>query len=102
VADGHLAIERGTAEHPDAIVSSTPDTIASLVYEGADLAEALSAGSLTVEGDAGAVERFFTLFSLPAPADAPECQPAVGAPVTELLADPQRAGIPYRAAYRRN
>jgi DNA-binding HxlR family transcriptional regulator len=75
VADGRLAIVRGSAEHPDAIISGAPDTVASLVYEGAGLAEALAAGSVAVEGDVRAVERFFTLFSLPAPADAPECSP---------------------------
>jgi DNA-binding HxlR family transcriptional regulator len=79
VADGRLAIERGSADHPDAIVSGDPDTIASLVYEGAGLAQALAAGSVTVEGDVGAVERFFTLFSLPAPADAPASELVPGA-----------------------
>jgi DNA-binding HxlR family transcriptional regulator len=83
VANGSLAIERGSAVRPDAVVSGAPDTIAALVYEGADLTEALAAGDLTVEGDVGAVERFFTLFSLPAPAEAPECQPAGAARVHE-------------------
>jgi DNA-binding HxlR family transcriptional regulator len=81
VADGRLAIERGSADHPDAIVSGAPDTIASLAYEDADLAAALTDGSLVVDGDVTAVERFFTLFSLPAPADAPAGAPATGAGV---------------------
>jgi hypothetical protein len=81
VADGGLAIERGSADHPDAIVSGAPDTIASLAYEDADLAAALTDGSLVVDGDVTAVERFFTLFSLPAPADAPAGAPATGAGV---------------------
>ena len=66
-----LTIERGHADKPDAVVSGDPDTIAGVVYEGADLAQALARGALTVEGDLPAVERFVTLFTLPAPAPAP-------------------------------
>ena len=65
---GCLTIERGHAEDPDAVVSGDPDTIAGVVYEGADLTQAMACGALTVEGDLGTVERFTTLFALPAPA----------------------------------
>jgi DNA-binding HxlR family transcriptional regulator len=71
VDSGCLTIERGHAENPDAVVSGDPDTIAGVVYEGADLTQAMACGALTVEGDLGAVGRFTTLFVLPAPALAP-------------------------------
>ena len=67
VDDGRLTIERASAENPDAVVSGDPDSIAAVVYEGADLAQAMACGSLTVDGDLSAVERLVTLFSLPAP-----------------------------------
>jgi DNA-binding HxlR family transcriptional regulator len=71
VIDRHLRVERGSADEPAAVISGDPDTIAALVYEDADLAEAISSGRLTVDGDLAAVERFTGLFSLPAPAPAP-------------------------------
>ena len=68
VADGHFEIERGGAEEPDAIMESEPGTLAALVYEGRDLADALRTGEIKIEGDRPAVERFLTLFPLPEPA----------------------------------
>lgn len=67
VADGRIEVVRGTASRPDAVIESDPDTLAALVYDGRDLAEALRSGDLKVQGDAAAVERFVTLFSLPEP-----------------------------------
>jgi DNA-binding HxlR family transcriptional regulator len=74
VANGRFEIARGDADRPDAIVEADPGTLATLVYEGRDLAEALRSGSLEIEGDRSAVERFLSLFRLPEPAS-----PAVGA-----------------------
>jgi DNA-binding HxlR family transcriptional regulator len=74
VADGRLEVERGRADRPDAIVEADPGTLATLVYEGRPLAEALRRGEVKIEGDEEAVERFLTLFPLPEPA-----APAVGA-----------------------
>ncbi len=68
VADGRFEAERGPADHPDAIVEADSSTLASLVYAGRDLAEALRSGDMRIEGDKAAVERFLGLFPLPAPA----------------------------------
>lgn len=68
VADGRFEIARGDADGPDAIVEADPGTLATLVYEGRDLAEALRSGSLEIEGDRSAVERLLSLFRLPEPA----------------------------------
>jgi DNA-binding HxlR family transcriptional regulator len=74
VANGRFEIARGDAYRPDAIVEAAPGTLAALVYEGGDLAEALRSGRLKIEGHRSAVERFLSLFRLPEPAS-----PAVGA-----------------------
>ncbi len=65
VANGRFEIARGDAYRPDAIVEADPGTLATLVYEGGDLAEALRPGGLKIEGDRSAVERFLSLFRLP-------------------------------------
>jgi DNA-binding HxlR family transcriptional regulator/putative sterol carrier protein len=74
VANGWFEIVRGDAERPDAIISTDAGTLAALVYEGRELAEALRSGEVKVEGDESAVARFVTLFPLPEPA-----APTVGA-----------------------
>ena len=68
VDDGRFEIARGSAEKPDATIETDAATLAALVYEGRDLAEALSAGEVKIEGDEAAVERFVRLFPLPEPA----------------------------------
>ncbi len=68
VADGRFEIERGGAERPDAIMESDTRMMAALVYEGRDLAGALRAGEIRIEGDMSAVERFLSLFPMPEPA----------------------------------
>jgi DNA-binding HxlR family transcriptional regulator len=69
VADGRFEIARGSAEErPDAIIEADPATLAALVYEGRQLAEALRSGDIETEGDESAVARFLTLFPLPEPA----------------------------------
>jgi ubiquinone biosynthesis protein UbiJ len=74
VDDGRFEIARGSAEKPDATIETDAGTLAALVYEGRELAEALRAGEVKIEGDEAAVERFVTLFPLPEPA-----APALGA-----------------------
>jgi DNA-binding HxlR family transcriptional regulator len=73
VRDGRFEVERGSVERPDATIEGDPATLASLVYEGRPLDEALSSGEIKIEGDRPAVERFLALFPLPEPA-----APAVG------------------------
>jgi DNA-binding HxlR family transcriptional regulator len=73
VRDGRFEVERGSVERLDATIEGDPATLASLVYEGRPLDEALSSGEIKIEGDRPAVERFLALFPLPEPA-----APAVG------------------------
>ncbi len=68
VSDGRFEIARGEAERPDATIEADSATLATLVYEGRPLAEALRSGDARIEGDEPAVERFLTLFPLPEPA----------------------------------
>ena len=68
VVDGHFEIARGVADRADATIETDPATLAALVYESRDLAEALRSGDVRIEGDRSKVERFLTLFPLPEPA----------------------------------
>ena len=68
VADGRFEVARGGTDRPDAIIEADPATLAALVYEGRELAEALSSGDIRIEGEREAVERFLRLFPLPEPA----------------------------------
>jgi DNA-binding HxlR family transcriptional regulator/putative sterol carrier protein len=68
VGDGRFEIARGGAEKADATIETDAATLAALVYEGRELAEALRAGEVKIEGDEAAVERFVRLFPLPEPA----------------------------------
>ncbi len=70
IAGGRMELTRGSADQPDAILETDPDTLAALVYGGRKLAEALRSGDLRVEGDKSVVKRFLTLFPLPGPARA--------------------------------
>jgi DNA-binding HxlR family transcriptional regulator len=68
VGGGTFKIVRGQAEQPDAVVDSSPGALASVIYGGRDLDEAIAAGDVTIQGDRSVVERLFKLFVLPAPA----------------------------------
>ena len=68
VANGRFEIVRGGADRPDATIETDPGTLAALVFEGRQLAEALRSRDLKIEGDKSAVGRFFGLFSMPEPA----------------------------------
>ena len=68
VDDGRFEIARASAEKADATIETDAATLAALVYEDRDLAEALRAGEVKIEGDEAAVERFVRLFPLPEPA----------------------------------
>ena len=68
VADGRFEIIRGVADRPDVTIEADAGTLAALVYEGRDLAEALRSGDLKIEGDESAVAHFLGLFPLPEPA----------------------------------
>ena len=68
VDDGRFEVARGAADRPEAVIETGPATLAALVYEDRDLAEALHSGDVKIEGDESAVESFLGLFPLPEPA----------------------------------
>jgi ubiquinone biosynthesis protein UbiJ len=68
VDDSRLEVVRGAAARPEAVIETDPATLAALVYEDRDLAEALHSGDVKIEGDESAVESFLGLFPLPEPA----------------------------------
>jgi DNA-binding HxlR family transcriptional regulator len=70
VGDGQFKVVRGGAGAPDATIETDPATLAALVFEGRQLAEALRSGDVKAEGGKEAVERFLSLFALPEPAAA--------------------------------
>lgn len=70
IGDGHLEIDRGAAANPDAVIETSPATLAALIYGGHKLTDALQAGEIKVEGDKSVLKRFLTLFPLPALAPA--------------------------------
>jgi DNA-binding HxlR family transcriptional regulator len=65
VADGAIDVGRGTADAPDAILETDPATLATVLWHGRKLDEALRAGEVRVEGNRRAVARFVRLFPLP-------------------------------------
>ncbi len=72
VADGFFEVDRGGIEgRPDAIIEADAGTLGMLVYGDGDLKEALRSGEIKIEGVQAAVERFLSLFPLPAPATPP-------------------------------
>jgi DNA-binding HxlR family transcriptional regulator len=68
VSGESFEVERGSIERTDAAIEADSATLAELVYQGRDLAEALRSGDVKVEGNEASVERFLTLFPLPEPA----------------------------------
>ena len=62
---GRMELIRGGAEHPDAILEGESDTLASIVYGGRKLADALRSGDLRIEGHKAVARRFLKLFPLP-------------------------------------
>ncbi|WP_309661378.1 helix-turn-helix domain-containing protein [Sphingomonas sp.] len=60
--DGEVRIGRGAIDHPDLTIAGTPSDVAAVVYAGAP------ADMITVAGDRGLMQRFITLFPMPAKA----------------------------------
>jgi DNA-binding HxlR family transcriptional regulator len=65
IADGAIAVDRGAVEAPDAIIATDSATLSALIWGRRDLAGALRAGAVTIDGDRGAVTRFLALFPPP-------------------------------------
>lgn len=70
ISEGRLLLPAGDASAPDAVLAGDPNALAAIIYGGQDLAAAVRAGQLAVDGDIGVVERFVRLFPLPEPAPA--------------------------------
>jgi DNA-binding HxlR family transcriptional regulator len=64
VADGALDVTRGSAERPDARISTDTGTLAAMLWHGRELSEALRSGDLGIDGSRRAVTRFLGLFPL--------------------------------------
>lgn len=65
---GEVRIGRGEVESPDAVIAGEPSAIASIVYGGRALDEAVAAGDLEVQGDRELIRRLPACFPLPEPA----------------------------------
>ena len=65
VAGGRLEAARGSADTPDAVVSSDPGTLAAVLWHGRPLAEALRTGDVEIDGSTPAVKRFLGAFPAP-------------------------------------
>jgi DNA-binding HxlR family transcriptional regulator len=76
VEDGRLAVTRGDAEAPAAIVETDTGTLAAVLWHGRPLRDAVAAGTLSVTGDPAAAERLVALFAAPVPVvtDAPRAR----------------------------
>jgi DNA-binding HxlR family transcriptional regulator len=70
VAGDQFEAVRGDADQADATIDTDPDTINAVLWKGRPLADAQRSGTLTIEGDKAAVERFARLFPMPEPAAA--------------------------------
>jgi DNA-binding HxlR family transcriptional regulator len=65
VAERAIELERGSADDPDATIAADAATLSAVIWNGRDLAAALDAGDLAIEGDRRAVTRFLGLFPHP-------------------------------------
>jgi DNA-binding HxlR family transcriptional regulator len=68
VADDAIEVARGGAHQADATIDTDADTLAAVLWEGRPLAHAQRSGTLTIEGEQTALERFVRLFPMPEPA----------------------------------
>ncbi len=67
VAGGRLALERGAAQRPDAVISTDAATLRSVVFGGLPLTAAAAAGDVKITGDEHAATRFVRVFPRPIP-----------------------------------
>ncbi|HEX6021283.1 MAG TPA: winged helix-turn-helix transcriptional regulator [Solirubrobacter sp.] len=65
IADGTIDIERGEAEAPDVIITTDTPTLRALLWDQRELADALDAGEIAIDGDRELAARFLTLFPQP-------------------------------------
>jgi len=65
IAHGAIELDRDGAGEFDAVIETDTGTLSAVVMQGRELADAVDAGDLRIDGDRGAVERFVTLFRSP-------------------------------------
>jgi DNA-binding HxlR family transcriptional regulator/putative sterol carrier protein len=70
VAGGEIEAARGSADQADATIDTDPDTLSAVLWGDRSLADAQRSGTMTIDGDEAAVERFVRLFPIPEPAAA--------------------------------
>ena len=66
IAKGELELHRGEARSPDATIATDVATLTAVRRAPETLHDATRAGTLTIDGDEAAAERFLALFPLPA------------------------------------
>ena len=71
IAQERMELEPGNLADADATVECNPNVLASIIYEGRKLSQAVQSGDLIIKGDKSAVKRFTILFPLPEKAPAP-------------------------------
>ena len=65
LADGDVKIGRGELPDADATLAGAPTAVASIVYGGRPLEDALTSGDLTADGDLALIRRLPSFFPLP-------------------------------------
>lgn len=70
VAGGTLEAACGEDDDPQATITTDPGTLAGVIWGGRPVADAVEAGEMTVDGDAGALARLAALLPMPEPAGA--------------------------------
>jgi DNA-binding HxlR family transcriptional regulator len=65
IADHAIDVDRAPAADPDAIIATDATTLSALIWERRDLAGAVRAGDIAIDGDREAVTRFLALFPPP-------------------------------------
>jgi DNA-binding HxlR family transcriptional regulator/putative sterol carrier protein len=65
IARGQMELIRGDADHADVTIEGGSNSIASVVYGGRKLADAVRSGDMKIEGDKAIAKRFVGLFPLP-------------------------------------
>jgi DNA-binding HxlR family transcriptional regulator len=63
VGDGMLSATRGSADQPDVVIDTDPETLTELLWRGRPLQEAEDAGDVTVTGKRMPLLRFLRLFA---------------------------------------
>jgi DNA-binding HxlR family transcriptional regulator len=66
IADGRIETERREVDEPDAIIETGPRALEAVIFDGANLDEALRSGDMRIEGDQALAASFLDLYTDPA------------------------------------